>query len=271
MKVFIDLFPARTFRCVCQAQLNPFSIQTINPGDSVLIYYDVTINANCNCNQISNQGTLSGSNFTSIQTDDPDTAPLSDATITSLNVYPLPVTIFQFRAFEANRQIRLEWKVTEQVNVSHYEIEKSADGINFTTIGSVAALHLTGDISYAFADVNPYAGSNFYRIRSVDNDGKFKYTRVIRINPGHSLSSFTIAPNPVYNRLVSIQLVNLNPGKYDLIVVNSLGQVLMKGSIDHSGGSRSEDIVLPSAVKAGVYSITIRGASSMKSQLFVVR
>jgi len=66
------------------SQLNPLTVGTVSPGDSIVIYYDVTINTGCGCTQVSNQGTVSGSNFITLVTDDPDTGPASDPTISPL-------------------------------------------------------------------------------------------------------------------------------------------------------------------------------------------
>src|SRR5690349_13337586 len=73
----------------------PFVIGTMNPGDSIIIIYDATINNPTtppNAATISNQGTVSGSNFSNVVTNDPDSPAPNDATITQLNAFPLPVT-----------------------------------------------------------------------------------------------------------------------------------------------------------------------------------
>jgi hypothetical protein len=95
----------------CLAQ-SPFNIGTINAGDSIVIIYDVTINNPLvppNAPSISNQGTVSGGNFSNVVTDDPDTPAPNDPTITLLNVFPLPVT-FGGRFLQKLIQINMKWK-----------------------------------------------------------------------------------------------------------------------------------------------------------------
>src|SRR3954471_9981319 len=81
------------FSSAAFAQLNPLTIGTLHPGDSIVVYYDITINTGCSCTQISNQGTVTGSNFSTFVTNDPDTGPANDPTITLLNLFPLPVSL----------------------------------------------------------------------------------------------------------------------------------------------------------------------------------
>src|ERR1700712_4184645 len=75
------------------AQLTPLSIGNIEPGDSIIIYYSVKINnpLSQGTTQISSQGAIGGSNFTSSSTDDPDTGPFVDATVTNVESNRAPL------------------------------------------------------------------------------------------------------------------------------------------------------------------------------------
>jgi len=252
------------------AQLNPLVIGTLKPFDSVVIYYDVTINNLCACSQISNQGTITGSNIITFNTDDPDTGPLADPTITLLNSFPLPVTLLTFKAIGQNGKVQLNWKVTSQVNVSHYEIERSNDGINFAKIGEVAATNRQGDIDYSFADDLPFTNKNFYRLRSVDIDGKYKYSYVVIVNFSQKNRGVTLTPVPVINNTLNLQMYNVQKGDYQVSLYNSAGQMIWSKKIQYSGGISSQQLLLPQVSK-GVYAISIRGQNETFNKKIIIQ
>src|SRR5882757_7038889 len=192
------------------SQLNPLTVGTISPGDSIVIYYDVTINTGCGCTQISNQGTVSGSNFSTLNTDDPDTGPAGDATITLLNMFPLPVTLYEIRAAQKPGGIEVLWKVAGESNMAKYEVERSIDGQNFTKIGEVASQNSPQSITYSLLDVNPNNGVNFYRLRLIDRDGSKRYSSIVRVDLSGMNTGMSIYPNPVVNKQVTVQLNNLS-------------------------------------------------------------
>jgi hypothetical protein len=105
----------------------------------------------------------------------------------------LPVNLVSFTAVKnANQTVDLKWIVTAQVNLNKYEIQRSADGINFKTIGVVNATNKT---TYDFNDVSPIKGFNYYRLKEIDNNGSSKLTAALRISFGKT--NIQVYPNLV--------------------------------------------------------------------------
>jgi hypothetical protein len=253
------------------SQLTPLTVGTISPGDSIVIYYDVTINTGCGCTQISNQGSVSGANFSTLNTDDPDTGPGGDPTITLLNLFPLPITLYEIRAAKKTGGIEVSWKVAAESNMVKYEVERSTDGRNFTKIGEVASQNSSPAITYSYLDVNPNNGINFYRLRLIDLDGSRKYSPIVRVDISGTNSGISIYPNPVREKQIAVQLNNLSGGTYQLAFYNTMGQIVFLQSITHDGGSVSKYITLPSGLSSGVYSVKIKKGSTLFSQLMVIQ
>lgn len=270
IKALLYFFTVVLSSDVFSQSLNPFIIGTLNPRDSIVIYYDVTINNLCGCSQISNQGTVTGSNIITFNTDDPDTGPLADPTITLLNSFPLPVTLLNFEASGQNGRVLLNWKVTSQINVSHYEIERSDDGRNFVKIGEVAAINRQGDIDYSYADNFPFTDKNFYRLRSVDIDGKYKYSRVAIVNFLQKNRGITLTPVPVINNMINLQMHNVGKGDYEVSLYNSSGQLIWSKKIQYRGGISSQQLVIPQVSK-GVYAISIRGENETFTKKIIIQ
>ncbi|MCE7063788.1 T9SS type A sorting domain-containing protein [Dyadobacter sp. CY326] len=135
----------------------------------------------------------------------------------------LPVVwkYFHIREMENSRPL-LEWATSEETNASHYELERGNDAIHFTNIKNVAAAgNSTATHQYAYPEEFLPSGTYYYRIKQVDLDGKFDYTRVIstKIEANNALSVF---PNPVTD------LLNIESDKVlgSVEVANSAGTKL---------------------------------------------
>ena len=115
----------------------------------------------------------------------------------TLSLATLPVAIFGFDARKVNNNILLAWKVAGEENVSHYEVERSEDGRNFTRIATIAR---NGKDTYSYTDVNT-SNTVYYRIRNINNDGNFKYSPVARIANGRTAIMLKAFPLPVQDRL----------------------------------------------------------------------
>ncbi len=92
----------------------------------------------------------------------------------------LPVKLISFTASTgANHTVELNWTTSEEINASHFEIERSSDGINYSSIGQVQATGAGSTTTiYGFTDVNAPAGTLYYRLRMTDMDGRYEYSPV---------------------------------------------------------------------------------------------
>jgi hypothetical protein len=114
----------------------------------------------------------------------------------------LPVT---WKAFTAKvspygRSI-IEWSTGSEIHTSHFDIERSTDALKFEVVKSVnAAGESKSEISYQYQDEYLPSGTYYYRLKQVDVDGKFEYTRIenVRINGNMSARAY---PNPVTDKL----------------------------------------------------------------------
>lgn len=246
----------------------PTNIGTIRPNDSIVIIYDVTINPLA-VGSISNQGTVSGGNFSNVVTDDPDTPAPDDPTITVLNIFPLPVTFNNFRAYQKNSDIELAWKISTEINVYKYEVEKSSNGNTFVKIGDVMATGASGVLDYTFLDIHPLSGDNFYRLRVIDRDGQYKFSVIVRVNLANA-SLLTFYPNPVTERQINVQMTKLLKGRYEFVLYNVNGQSVFSKYIDHPGGSASEVIQMPASLASGLYQARINKDELVFSRSLIV-
>lgn len=165
----------------------------------------------------------------------------------------VPVSFVSVKAAQAGNNIAVEWKVANEVNTVRYEVEKSTDGRSFSKKGTVLA---TGADTYNWLDENTVNGFNYYRIRSVDNNGQVKYTQVVKVQLGGK-AGISISPNPVQGNFVNILINQPLAGKYGIRLTNIAGQAVYNREVTHNGGSVSQSFVLPSALSSGIYQLEV--------------
>lgn len=117
--------------------------------------------------------------------------------ILAKNTNALPLQLLSFTAQRQSNNALLSWHTAQMQNVKGFEVERSSDGVSFTAIGFVTA---TTANAYTFNDLLNGNGKYFYRLRMVDNDGKFSYSDV-RLIIVSEKAEIAIYPNPATDRL----------------------------------------------------------------------
>lgn len=184
---------------------------------------------------------------------------------------PTPVTWGDFKAASKNNGVQLDWDIYTEIDVVRYDVERSADGVKFNTVGNVKATGGDGRLYYNWFDATPSSGNNYYRIKNVDLDGKFSYSSIIKVGAGNSGSDLRLYPNPVQNNHLSIQSPDLKKGAYRIEIFNTSGQQVYKKQLSHAGGSINQSIQLPATLKTGMYSIQLTGEGFKLAKQFLIQ
>lgn len=166
----------------------------------------------------------------------------------------LPSTGVNLSAVLNGNDVLLKWKTQTEVNSDHFEIERSADGRNFTSIGTKrAAGNSTTEISYEDVDPSMNASVYYYRLKLVDVDGRFSYSNIAMVRKPGSVKSVRMYPNPATSQ-VNLEFSNAK-GNYVISLYNQAGQ---------------EVVTQKSSITYGVQYITIN-RNSLSSGSYVVR
>jgi hypothetical protein len=174
---------------------------------------------------------------------------------------PLPVTFGSIKASEKGTGVQIDWTSYSESNLANYQIERSIDGINFTSVGEVAPRNVAEATNYNFFDALPLSGTNFYRIRNNDIDGKSGLSNIVKINLNKNIKTIGVYPNPVLGNRVSFQTSDLAMGTYNVEVINAMGSRVFQQSVNHAGGAINQSLNLPT-LQSGQYTLRINGTSS---------
>jgi len=108
----------------------------------------------------------------------------------------LPLTLISFDGVKQDQKVKLTWLTENEQHVARFEIEKSVTGNNFTAIATIQAKANAAQNSYSINDDQPFYGFNYYRLKSIDKDGRFTYSPIIKIDFSKKYT-INISPNPV--------------------------------------------------------------------------
>jgi len=189
-------------------------------------------------------------------------SPFSISSSTSV----LPVNLISFSANKINNTVQLNWQTTSEKNISLYNIERSKDGNIFEKLDE---LKVSGNIStannYSYIDQQPVQGTNFYRLKMIDADGRFTYSKVVAIKMDSKNIKLQIFPNPVKN-ILNMQIDGYTENAF-LQITDITGRKVKEEKISLNGStSVSIDI---NNLQKGTYYLLLKSKSINEQKKFV--
>jgi hypothetical protein len=173
---------------------------------------------------------------------------------------PVPVKWIDFTGIKVrNNAVKLNWTVNE-IDNHYYVVERSIDGERFSSIGEVPASTLTGnEHSYSFLDVSPFAAKNYYRIKQVDKNGGYSYSKIISVTIDESLGSWVVYPNPTTDKVNLFCNANYNNMQIDLY--DAIGKLIYSQTREKANKGEIISVSLSNLAK-GVYSIKVQASNT---------
>jgi len=183
----------------------------------------------------------------------------------------LPVTFVSFNlAYDkTTKAAMLLWSTAQEFNSKEFVVERSVDGIHFTSIGKVpAALNSQVFQQYRFNDDQPLQGVSYYRIRQVDVDSKATFSSIQKLDIDENKAvQYAVYPNPT-NAFTYVRSNTLAPEKVTIKLLDNLGKLV--SSITGILGPSMPVKVDLSACQPGTYLIQIIGKETTSSSKVIL-
>jgi hypothetical protein len=174
-----------------------------------------------------------------------------------------PVKILHFTAVKENNAVVCKWQTASEINFSHFEIQRSFNGTDFTSIGAYVAKGI-GD--YAFTDLlnnlDIKSNSLFYRLKLVDKDASFTYSEIKNVHIASLQNSLQVYPTPAKD-FVTINCV----GGKNLFIIDFTGRTIVNKSFNNSNQLKLD----VSHLNKGLYVVQVVTANGgMQTQRIIV-
>ena len=195
------------------------------------------------------------------------------------NVFPaqstLPVTLLNFSAAYRNGVTVLNWETENEVNFSHYEVErKTESGADYIIVDSKQANGNAGRSAYSSSDnISSLTDAVvYYRLRMVDVDGKFKYSNVIMVRKEKkTITGISLSPNPVISTAnATVRFEAASNAVVNLRVMDMAGRQVLAQQNNVTGGTNSIQVNNLNRLQPGLYIIQLVNGNELSSFKFSV-
>lgn len=184
----------------------------------------------------------------------------------------LPVELLSFTATYTGDHVDLAWATAVEIGSDYFDIQRSTDGYQIETIGSVKAMGNSSRVTdYKTVDDNPLKGFTMYRLKQVDLDGSFTYSSWVSVYISKPALAVTVSPNPSLEGTATLTLIgDASEETISLHIADMLG-VLIEVPIEFIKTSSGVSCVIPtSLLRPGTYFITGYASDSHISERLVV-
>jgi Secretion system C-terminal sorting domain len=170
----------------------------------------------------------------------------------------LPIKVESISATPKDCKIDLVWAIAQEINANKYEIERSRNGNQFEKIGERAAVYNNAGGTYGYQDKAPIAGINYYRLKMIENDGTYTYSKIVTAKSSCDAKDKLVSfyPNPVVNKTVNVSVNSMLGGTVMVNFISLTGQVIQKEKIVLNIGDTYKVIKLQNLSK-GVYLVRV--------------
>lgn len=191
------------------------------------------------------RGTITGGYYVSV----PGITSFSPWTLSNL-ASPLPAELTLFEAKENEDKVDLNWMTESEINVSHFIIERSPNAIDFQEIlAEDATGNSSTTTSYQTTDYHPLKGISFYRLKTVDFNGNYKYSAPQQVQFGNNDAFVLTDAN---NWTIYYET---NSSRYTVNIFNSLGQIIQSETVENT--SENKTTVSHQNIAVGTYIMII--------------
>ena len=162
---------------------------------------------------------------------------------------------------QSNGSVKLSWTTSQEVNAGYYDVERSGDQTGWTKIGSVKAKgNSTIATDYSLFDNLPLDGTGYYRLKMVDLDGKFVYSKTVSVSADKNDVPLVIYNNP-FTDLIRIKVNVSRAQNLTMTVSDMLGKTYIRQSIQAQAGDNLVNLQPAVIGGSGMYILRITGDS----------
>lgn len=185
---------------------------------------------------------------------------------------PLAIGVVYFRGTKQNHVHNLTWKVNcTNSSKATMTLERSGDGRNFTSINTITANAVRCLDAFYYDDVNPLPGINYYRLKSVDDNGNITYSSIVTLlNKEKGFEIVNISPNPTVNGQFKLNVTTTQQTKMDVIITDMAGKVVSKKAVTLANGFNAIDMNV-SNLASGTYQLFGNTAEGKTTTLSFVK
>ena len=178
----------------------------------------------------------------------------------------IPITLSDFQSKKRENKVALTWETKSEVNFSHFVLERSTDGNTFYDLAKINASKQSNGSKYDYTDNTPEATTiNYYRLKMVDLDGSFVYSKILSESFDALNTPFLVYPNIASGNKIETTFKKVSDAAR-IKIVNIMGQLM--SSYDLEAGISAKTIEI-AAYTEGTYFLILQDKGTIQSRKFI--
>lgn len=172
----------------------------------------------------------------------------------------LPITLSNFSLGKEGSKVKLEWSTASEENNDRFEVEKSSNSKDWSTIATVKGSGSSSQVhNYSSYDESPLSGVNYYRLKQYDFDGRFNVSEIksLRFDGAPGLI-ITVSPNPARG-MVNFKLNNTIATTIIAVLSDANGKVIYKETFRNVQANTNNKLNFKQQPTAGIYVLKLQG------------
>lgn len=199
----------------------------------------------------------------------------AQVTITVNSCVILPVEFLQFSAVQRSSSIDLDWRIITSEQISHFEVERSEDGNQFSKLGTVSGNNVpkNKDVKFSYQDTETNFNSNiiYYRIKVIRKDGVSKYSNILTVRISSTNNSkLRISPNPA-SSLVNINFYSALRANMDIQLLDMTGKIVLREQRMAESGQNNITLTQLNRLSEGMYTIIVQIGDRFERERIVIK
>ena len=190
-----------------------------------------------------------------------------------MTTYVLDASFINLSSVKQNDEVKLNWLITCEKIIDHFDIERSVDGISYSKIGEKAGLGTSCKlVPFAYTDHlgNVFQnGQYYYRIKAISTNGTVKYSGIVTVKLRPTLD-LQVSPNPASNR-INIGVMIDKDKSVNLVLVDAAGKMVLKQSYWMRTGYNTVSLDELNKLPNGVYSLLLTAGSDVYTNKLIIR
>ncbi|GEM_PF-3212365 len=180
---------------------------------------------------------------------------ISNLGLFTLGSVPLGLELLTFTAKNNNNINDLAWATASEKNMTHFDVERSDNGVDFAAIGSVKCNNKAMANNYKFSDLQPKTGYNYYRLKMNEKDGSSTYSNIVAVKNGAvtNIDITSVYPNPA-SSMISVALNSVVAGEVSVQITDITGKIMLS-QINALNEGTNEVSFNVSELASGIYMI----------------
>lgn len=174
---------------------------------------------------------------------------------------PMPVTFTDVNAKQKGSGVSIEWSTSQEINSASFTVERSSNGNSgWQSVATVAGAGNSNlQHNYNAFDANPGAGVNYYRVRQVDIDGKYSFSKIVNVKVDNAGTRVSVIGNPFRNSFI----VKFSGASQEVTarLLDITGKQVSRETWSVTNGETSKQFTNISGLQNGIYILTVQSKS----------